>query len=42
MVCENIFTVSPRPNGWNGACSHKIDYITIFLGDFKSQARGMY
>ena len=24
MVCENIFTAPPRPNG------HKIDYVTIF------------
>ena len=27
MVCENIFTAPPRPNG---AFSHKIDYFTIF------------
>ena len=26
----------PRPNG-DGAFSHKINYVTIFLGDSKSQ-----
>ena len=30
MVCENIFTAPPRPNG------HKIDYVTIFFGDSNS------
>ena len=31
MVCENILTTPPRPMVRNGAFSHKIDYITIFL-----------
>ena len=30
MVCENIFTAPPRPNG------HEIDYVTIFFGDSNS------
>ena len=39
MVCENIFTAPQRRNAptvGNGACSHKIEYVTI-LGDYKSQ-----
>ena len=27
MVCENIFTAPPRPNGWR---SHKMDYVGKF------------
>ena len=30
MICENILKVPPRPTVGNGACSHKIDYVTFF------------
>ena len=29
MICENIVTAPPRPNG-DGAFNHKIEYVTIF------------
>ena len=32
---KNIFTAPPRPMVGNGAFSHKINYFTIFFGDFK-------
>ena len=31
MVCENIFTAPHAQTVGNGASSHKIDYIAIFL-----------
>ena len=29
MICENIFTAPPHPNGCRLCFSHKIDYVTI-------------
>ena len=31
MICKNIFTVPPRPNGRRWSFQSYIDYVTIFL-----------